>query len=168
MKGVNRENLLLSVSRDRERFQSLLQLMHSPRFRGYRSLVVYCSFKKTTEQVAQFLKQNGIEARAYHSEVEEGMKKLVQENFMNDKIRVIVATTAFGMGIDKQNIRSVVHFNLPRTLENYIQEIGRAGRDGKEAWCHMFFDDEDYFLERGFILSNSVSAFHLEALIALV
>lgn len=70
---------------------------------------------------------------------------------MQNNIQIIVATIAFGMGIDKNNIRAVIHMNMPKTVENYVQEAGRAGRDGKKAFCHLFLHDEDFWREKGYV-----------------
>lgn len=76
---------------------------------------------------------------------------------MKGEIRIVVATVAFGMGIDKSDIRAVIHLNMPKTIENYVQEIGRAGRDGDPAYCHLFLSNTDYYRQKGFIYCDSVS-----------
>ncbi len=81
---------------------------------------------------------------------------------MDDKCKVIVATVAFGMGINKSNIRNVVHYSLPKSIENYVQEIGRSGRDGEVAYCHMFYDMDDYFKLKSLVFSNSVEYFPIK------
>ena len=84
---------------------------------------------------------------------------------MENKYKVIVATVAFGMGIDKSDVRAVIHMNIPRSLENYIQEIGRAGRDGKTAYCHTFLSDDDYFRMRGLMFSQITERNNLKCIL---
>jgi ATP-dependent DNA helicase RecQ len=101
--------------------------------------IVYVTLQNTAEMVAAYLQRSGMRARAYHAGFASEVRAAVQDDFMNGRCDVIVATIAFGMGIDKSDIRSVFHYNLPKTLENYQQEIGRAGRDGLPAHCEMEF-----------------------------
>lgn len=105
--------------------------------------VIYCSTRKRTEDVAAHLQQLGIEADAYHAGLAAEERNRVQEEFIFDKIRIVVATVAFGMGIDKTNVRFVVHWDLPQHIEGYYQEIGRAGRDGLPAEAMLLFGWED-------------------------
>lgn len=105
--------------------------------------IVYATLQKTTEKVASMLKNAGIDAKHYHAGMNQDDRKLTQDWFMENtksstKARVVVATIAFGMGVDKSNIRYVYHYNLPKSLESYAQEIGRAGRDGKDSYCEVF------------------------------
>lgn len=113
-------------------------------------------FRRNAEYLSNFLVQNGISSVTFHAGCEEHRKNQIQQDFMNSKIRVVVATVAFGMGIDKSDIRAVIHMNLPKTVENYVQEIGRAGRDGQDSYCHLFLSDQDYYLQRGFVFSDEV------------
>src|SRR5690625_3001700 len=100
--------------------------------------IVYVTLQKTAEEVAEKLHKSGFEARAYHAGMKKEERVEVQEWFMQSKTAIVVATIAFGMGIDKSDIRYVYHYNLPKSLENYSQEIGRAGRDGEKSICEMF------------------------------
>ena len=101
--------------------------------------IVYCLSRKSTESLAAFLRAGGLRARAYHAGIEAEERSAVQDAFRKDDIDVVVATIAFGMGIDKSNVRYVIHADLPRSIEGYYQEIGRAGRDGLPSDCILFF-----------------------------
>ncbi|MBX7492037.1 RecQ family ATP-dependent DNA helicase [Qipengyuania sp. 1NDW9] len=118
---------------------------------GASGAVIYCSSRKQTETVADFLKQQKIEADFFHAGLTPDQKKEVQERFRVGELRVIAATNAFGMGIDKPDIRLVVHGDIPGSLENYLQEAGRAGRDREHASCVLLFSEDD--VERQFTLS---------------
>jgi len=113
--------------------------------------IVYTLSRKSTEAVAQFLQNKGIEARAYHAGLPTEDKNRTYKDFVADKVQIVVATIAFGMGIDKSNIRFVVHMTMPKTLENYYQEIGRAGRDGLEAETLLLFSAADIVQQKMFI-----------------
>ncbi len=140
--SFHRPNLHLTVSPcpAPERPQLLLQ-----RLRGSPAgpTIVYVILQKTAEKIAAFLSAEGIAARAYHAGMKNEERTAVQEAFMAGDLPVVVATIAFGMGIDKADIRAIYHFNLPKTLENYMQEIGRAGRDGKDAHCEILACADD-------------------------
>ena len=105
--------------------------------------IVYVTLQKTAEEVAAWLVEQGVEAKPYHAGLKAEQRNAVQEAFMAGSLPVVVATIAFGMGIDKADIRSIVHYNLPKSLENYMQEIGRAGRDGKASYCHLLACRDD-------------------------
>ncbi|GBG27989.1 ATP-dependent DNA helicase Q-like 5 [Hondaea fermentalgiana] len=107
------------------------------------SVIVYVRTRNETELVAERLRSYGISARAYHGSMSGSDRSTVQTGFMKGSFRVVVATVAFGMGIDKANIRGVVHMGMPRSIEDYVQEVGRAGRDGREAVCVCMFDEAD-------------------------
>jgi ATP-dependent DNA helicase RecQ len=113
--------------------------------------IIYTLSRKSTESVAHFLQGKGIEARAYHAGLPTQEKNSTYADFVADKVQVVVATIAFGMGIDKSNIRFVVHMTLPKTLENFYQEIGRAGRDGLEAETLLLFSAQDIVQQKMFI-----------------
>jgi ATP-dependent DNA helicase RecQ len=113
--------------------------------------IIYTLSRKSTESVAHFLQGKGIEARAYHAGLPTQEKNATYADFVADKVQVVVATIAFGMGIDKSNIRFVVHMTLPKTLENFYQEIGRAGRDGLEAETLLLFSAQDIVQQKMFI-----------------
>jgi len=113
--------------------------------------IVYAFSRKDTENIANYLKKQGYKAKAFHAGLPNEIKKEVYHEFITDEIDIVVATIAFGMGIDKSNIRFVVHMNLPKTLENYYQEIGRAGRDGLDATTLLLFSTADIVQQKSFI-----------------
>ena len=138
--GFDRENLMLRVLRPQDKMSVLLEfLQQHPQDSG----IVYCSTRKQVERVAQALKEHGISAAAYHAGMEEQDRRDAQNQFLFDRIQVMVATNAFGMGIDKQNVGFVVHYNMPKNMEAYYQEAGRAGRDGSKAECLLLYGPGD-------------------------
>jgi len=138
--SFNRENLRVSVIEKKQSFEKLLALV-----RKYKneSAIIYCFSRKETEQIAKDLRTKKMNARAYHAGMTAGQRCETQELFIKDEVDIIVATIAFGMGIDKPDVRLVVHYTYPKTLENYYQEIGRAGRDGLPSDCVMFYTYAD-------------------------
>lgn len=120
--------------------------------------VVYVTRQETAEEVATFLAKNGVSVRAYHAGLPDEFRSDAQRAFMAGETRVIVATIAFGMGIDKADIRGVIHYNLPKSLENHTQEIGRAGRDGKPAVCELLACGDDLTVLENFIYSDTPSS----------
>ena len=138
--SFDRENLHLSVIEKKNAFPKLLSLLEK-----YRddSVIIYCFSRNDTEKLAKKLDANGFKARAYHAGLTQEKRSRVQEYFIKDKVNIIVATIAFGMGIDKPNVRLVVHYTYPKTIEGYYQEIGRAGRDGLPSECVMFYTYAD-------------------------
>ncbi len=127
--------------------------------------VVYVTRQETAEEVATFLAKNGLSARAYHAGLPAEFRADCQNAFMTDATRIIVATIAFGMGIDKANIRAVFHYNLPKSLENHTQEIGRSGRDGQPALCEMLACADDLTVLENFIHADAPSPQALRNLI---
>jgi ATP-dependent DNA helicase RecQ len=142
--GHERTNLhyeVFSVTRH-EKNQTILQLLHQ-RYTGRGCVVIYCATQKNTERLAEFLRNGGYAAEAFHAGLEAPLKKRILEQFIAGEIPVICATNAFGMGIDKEDVRLVLHSDIPGSLENYLQEAGRAGRDRKAAECILVFDEQD-------------------------
>jgi len=117
--------------------------------------IVYVTLQNTAEEVATFLQRNGVNALAYHAGLPDEHRHAAQDSFMNGTLDVIVATIAFGMGIDKANIRAVYHYNLPKTLENYMQETGRAGRDGKTSVCELLACKDDCIVLENFTFGDT-------------
>jgi ATP-dependent DNA helicase RecQ len=162
--SFHRKNLSIFVTPVRASDKLDLLTKKLQKFRRFPA-IVYVTFQKTAEFVASHLAQSGLLASAYHAGLRDDVRAQVQEDFMNDKIEVIVATIAFGMGIDKGDIRSVYHFNLPKTLENYQQEIGRAGRDGKSSHCELLACCDDLIPLQNFTFGDTPTPEALEQLI---
>lgn len=144
-----RENLTINA---RHRIKDgRAQLMEFLKLHTDESGIIYTLSRKSTEAVAHFLQSKGIEARAYHAGLPTEEKNRTYADFVADRVQIVVATIAFGMGIDKSNIRFVVHMTMPKTLENYYQEIGRAGRDGLESETLLLFSAQDIVQQKMFI-----------------
>lgn len=141
--SFNRDNLYYEVRPKGKKEQVLSQIIQFIKSDDPKSGIIYCLNRKTTEQIAESLVANGIKAAAYHAGLDSGTRSNRQDQFLQEDINVIVATIAFGMGIDKPDVRFVIHFNMPKSLENYYQETGRAGRDGMEGQCIGFFNYAD-------------------------
>jgi len=127
--------------------------------------IVYVTLQQTSEQVATYLAKQGLNAKAYHAGLPDEHRSDVQEAFMRGDVDVIVATIAFGMGIDKADIRAVFHYNLPKTLENYQQEIGRAGRDGKASHCEMLACADDLVVLQNFVFGDTPTPLAIRQLV---
>ena len=140
--GFDRPNLYFEVRPTEQRNKNavLLGIIHE--MQG-RSSIVYCSTRKNVEAVTDFLRLNGVNVRSYHAGMPDDERRSAQEDFTYDRCNVIVATNAFGMGIDKSDVALVVHYNMPKDLESYYQEAGRAGRDGSPARCILLYSKGD-------------------------
>ncbi|KAJ6771511.1 ATP-DEPENDENT DNA HELICASE Q4 [Salix koriyanagi] len=156
---ILRDNMQLSVSLSGNRTKDLLKLIKSPPFAELQSIIIYCKFQSETDILSRYLCDNNISAKSYHSSIPSKDRSRIQELFCSNKIRVVVATVAFGMGLDKRDVGAVIHYSMPESLEEYVQEIGRAGRDGRLSHCHLFFDDITYFKLRSLMHSDGVDEY---------
>lgn len=159
----HRPNLFLQVSTVEDRLSYLSQAL---RKKERLPAIVYVTLQSTAEMVATYLLQQGFNAKAYHAGLPTEFRSETQEAFLQGKIELIVATIAFGMGIDKSNVRAVFHYNLPKTLENYQQEIGRAGRDGKLAHCEVLAHLDDKRLLQNFIYGDTPSPLAIQGVLS--
>ncbi len=146
--SFDRPNIGLNVVPGRNKYDKIKAFIKN---RPNQSGIIYCLSRKSTEQIAAKLKADGINAAHYHAGVDRDKRSKVQEDFIKDDVPIICATIAFGMGIDKSNVRWVIHYNMPKHLENYYQEIGRCGRDGTKADTLMFYSLQDVMVYRSFI-----------------
>ena len=149
--GFDRPNLFFEVRREGDRNARLLRFLGEHRGQ---SGIVYCGTRKGVEEVTRMLAGEGIDAVGYHAGMGDAEREQAQEDFVSDRVPVIVATNAFGMGIDKSNVSFVVHYNMPKDLESYYQEAGRAGRDGEEAACCLLYEPADVRLNT-FLIEHS-------------
>ena len=146
--SFNRPNLSLAVRPGQKRREQILGFL---RERPNQAGIVYCLSRKQTENLADKLREAGYRAEAYHAGLPAEKRASVQSDFINDKNQIVCATVAFGMGIDKSNVRWVIHYCMPKNLENYYQEIGRAGRDGAESDTLLFYSYNDYLMLKDMI-----------------
>ena len=131
-----------------------MALLRSPSYQKLSSILIFVTQRRTADQLAAILGQHGIKSGSYHAGKTDEQRSRTQKDFITGRIRVLCCTIAFSMGIDKSDIESVIHYDMPRSIENYVQEIGRAGRDGKLARCHMFLRNEDFYQLRRITLSD--------------
>ncbi len=152
--GFRRDNLFLAVQslRVKEKRKFILDYLHD---KADQTGIIYTATRKEAEQLTELLIENGISVGKYHAGMNVSERKRNQEEFLFDNFRVMIATNAFGMGIDKSNIRFVIHFNMPKNIEAYYQEAGRAGRDGEASECILLFSTQDVVLQK-FLIEESV------------
>ena len=141
--SFDRPNLNLSVKRGFKDSEKMSFILNFIKARPYESGIIYCLSRRTTEKVAEKLRIKGIKALPYHAGLTSQERSQTQSRFKNDELQVVCATIAFGMGIDKSNVRWVIHFNMPKSIESFYQEIGRAGRDGAHADTVLFYSIAD-------------------------
>ena len=155
--GFDRPNLFFHVVNRKGGKETDNSILNYVKRHEDESGIIYCATKKNVDSVYELLLQYGIAAGRYHAGLSLEERKRNQDDFTYDRIRVMVATNAFGMGIDKSNVRYVLHYNMPQSLEYYYQEAGRAGRDGEEAECVLFFSKQDIMINKRLLQYKSTS-----------
>ncbi len=164
-----RTNLNLNVIECASRAEKQLALLKLLKNHYQQTGIVYCTTRRSTQITAQMINHlnfNGqltnSKAEAYHGGLESEQRADIQDRFMTNQSKIICATNAFGMGVDKSDIRFVIHYQLPANLENYYQEVGRAGRDGKKSRCYLLFSQRDIFIQQGLLNNKSRRRYRVE------
>lgn len=162
LSSVNRKNIGLFVKETSEKEEVLLNYLSKVAGK----IIIYCATRNKAEQISQLIQaKTTFKVAYYHGGLEASERSRLQEQFIDNQIDILCATNAFGMGIDKPDVRGVIHFDLPDSLENYLQEIGRAGRDGQKSWALLLYKKGDEFIHRFFLEETRANRATLKALI---
>ncbi|MDQ3015563.1 MAG: DNA helicase RecQ [Bacteroidota bacterium] len=155
--SFNRPNLYYEVRPKINKEQTIKEILQILKKAGNPSGIIYVQARKTTEELAEMLRLNGISAAPYHAGMDSKSRAHVQDAFLGEEVSVICATIAFGMGIDKPDVRVVIHYDIPKSIENYYQETGRGGRDGMEGSCYAFYAPKDIYKLEKFLRDKPVA-----------
>ncbi|PKL82833.1 MAG: hypothetical protein CVV24_08080 [Ignavibacteriae bacterium HGW-Ignavibacteriae-3] len=164
VRGFERDNFHLNVLHTPNKKDKIAEILKG----NDKPAIIYTATRKSAEEVSEFLRNKRIDCAYYHAGLNPEMRRLIQDDFVSGRVKLIAATNAFGMGIDKSDIRSIFHFNIPGTIENYYQEIGRAGRDGNEASIYLLYDERDRLIQEYFINSSAPSRKQIEDVYKLI